>query len=630
MRTRPRNTSITCEEELEKNIAARRAGANGEASSIIFPTRQSAARSRIPSVLVLLALLACAESPTEPVATSVTIMPRVLAMVGVGAGATLVAEVRDQNGRIMTGVRVLWTSSNTSVATVDSRGEVTATGYGHAVINATYEAAVGAAAAIVEQPIRSVIVVPTNDTVVVGDSVRYRAYAIYENGDTVPNAEPVWSTSDPVLVSVEAGTGLATGKGEGKATITATIRGTDGSAGIKVVSPDWAALVALYRATDGDNWDRNQGWLTDVPIGQWIDVTTDGDRVISLELWDNNLNGPIPPEIGKLSEVFHLYLFDNNLTGPIPASLGKLRNLVTLMLSSNDLTGHIPGELGNLHRLRTLSLWYNNLTGTIPASIFRLQELERLYLTGNNLTGPIPPGLSNLTGLRWLHLSSNDFSGPIPAELSSMTRLYQLSLGGNDLTGPIPPELGKLSSVQGLSFGGNALTGSIPPELGELSGLLSLDLRDNDLTGPIPPELGNLGSLQYLGLINNYLSGSIPAELGDLYSLTGLGLDGNNLTGSIPPELGNLRNLGYLGLQRNELMGTLPPELANLRELKTLYVDGNGLTGRIPQEFINLQLDSFQWNGTQLCAPANGVFQAWLRSIPQQRGGATCSSTGGP
>lgn len=310
------------EEKPGSKIVARWAGADREAGSTIRPARQSAARSRIPSVLVLLAFLACAESPTEPVATSVTIMPRALALVGVGAGATLVAEVRDQDGRIMTGVPVLWTSSNISVATVNSRGEVTATGYGAAVINATYEAAIGAAAAFVEQPIRSVIVAPANDTVAVGDSVRYRAYAIYENGDTVPNAEPVWSTSDPVVASAEAGTGLATGKGEGKATITATIRGTDGSAGIKVVSPDWAALVALYRATDGDNWDRNQGWLTDAPIGQWIDVTTAGDRVISLELWDNNLNGPIPPEIGNLSEVFHLYLFDNSLTGPIPASLG--------------------------------------------------------------------------------------------------------------------------------------------------------------------------------------------------------------------------------------------------------------------------------------------------------------------
>ena len=39
-------------------------------------------------------------------------------------------------------------------------------------------------------------------------------------------------------------------------------------------------------------------------------------------------------------------LYDNQLTGAIPAELGRLVILQQLNLSANQLTGAIPGELG--------------------------------------------------------------------------------------------------------------------------------------------------------------------------------------------------------------------------------------------------------------------------------------------
>ena len=51
----------------------------------------------------------------------------------------------------------------------------------------------------------------------------------------------------------------------------------------QLTSPDRAALVALYNATDGPNWTNNSGWLTDTPVGQWYGVATnDSGRVTSL------------------------------------------------------------------------------------------------------------------------------------------------------------------------------------------------------------------------------------------------------------------------------------------------------------------------------------------------------------
>ena len=46
----------------------------------------------------------------------------------------------------------------------------------------------------------------------------------------------------------------------------------------------------------------------------------------------------------------------HGLNGPIPPELGKLTNLVHLDLCMNDLTGSIPPELGNLTNLQDLSL----------------------------------------------------------------------------------------------------------------------------------------------------------------------------------------------------------------------------------------------------------------------------------
>ena len=56
-------------------------------------------------------------------------------------------------------------------------------------------------------------------------------------------------------------------------------------------STDRAALVALYNATDGDNWTNNTNWLSSEPIGQWHGVTTDAEsRVTHLRLNHNELS----------------------------------------------------------------------------------------------------------------------------------------------------------------------------------------------------------------------------------------------------------------------------------------------------------------------------------------------------
>ena len=311
------------------------------------------------------------------------------------------------------------------------------------------------------------------------------------DGDTLTFAAS--SDTTAVRVSVEGAVVSVLAWATGTDTVTVTARDpgglqvqTDFEATV-TKHPDRAALVALYEATDGPNWVNSENWLTDAPLGEWFGVQTNASgRVTRLDMgyydpqldqWMNNgVSGPIPPELGDLTDLTHLRFFNNRLSGPIPPEIGKLTNLIELDFYLNDLTGSIPPELGNLSRL------------------------DHLLLSGNDLSGPIPSEIGNLVILTLLWLQDNDLSGPIPPEIGKLTRLDDLHLHDNALTGPIPSEIGNLARMETLNLSANTLTGPIPPEIGNLARLKYLDLHDNALTGPIPPEFSSLANLETLSL----------------------------------------------------------------------------------------------------------------------------------
>ena len=410
---------------------------------------------------------------------------------------------------------------------------------------------------------------------------------------------------------------------------------------------DRDALVALYQATGGDNWYRNENWLTDEPLDTWYGVTTDnGGRVIFIYLVENGLRGTIPPSLGGLKELEWLNLSDNRLTGSIPTELGNLFNLESLYLGSNLLSGTIPSELGGLANLKQLILSDNQLTGPIPAELGKLISLEGLSLWGNELSGSIPGKLTNLTNLEYVNLGlGNQFSGCIPRSWQSIERndleelglpfcvapmpilsvserevlvaLYHATDGTNWLRSdnwltdaPVSTWYGVTTDDGGrildLSLPKNGLRGTIPSELGSLTYLVWMDLSENSLRGMIPSELGNLTSLVDLYLFSNQLYGEIPPELGKLTNLKALALSNNQLIGTIPSELGKLTNLELLGLSLNQLNGVIPTELGKLVYLEGLFLYGNELKGVIPSELGNLaRLEGLYLSGNQLsgCLP---------------------------
>ena len=451
--------------------------------------------------------------------------------------------------------------------------------------------------------------------------------------------------------------------------ITAT--GADGqtataSATVTVAVSERAALRALFDALGGSGWSHSNNWRTDTPLGDWYGVEVDSQgRVIGLRMavWvdtedggreklGNGLTGVIPPELGSLPHLRVLDLSHNQLEGPIPAQLGSLSSLQVLDLSGNQLTGPIPPELGSLSNLQRLNLWGNRLTGPIPPELGSLSNLQWLYLSGNQLTGPIPAELGRLSNLTGLSLGGNQLTGSIPPELGSLSNLQWLSLSGNQLTGPIPPDLGSLSNLQSLSLGGNQLTGPIPPDLGSLSNLQWLSLRGNQLTGPIPPSFLQLEQLGYFYFSDNlglcapgttgfvdwlkgieqhdgpYCNESDVAVIESLYQATGganwTNSDGWLGEGAVSDWYGiradSLGRVTGLDLSDNGLAGRVPGNLGQLSQMTELRIGGNALSGRLPLILTRLPLHEFHYADTELCAPTEASFQAWLNAIPSHDG----------
>ena len=223
--------------------------------------RSPQATVRLSALLAGVAFFSCGdgEAPTRPappepaVATTVTVSPATAELAAFGATLQLSAEVRDQNGRVMTGAALAWSSSDASAATVAATGVVTATGNGTVTITATSGSASGSATVTVEQGVNAVTVYQPFDTLVArGDTVRLTAAATDANGHPVPDAVVAWSSNDPSVAAVDA-SGLVTAAGDGTATITAAAGGASGTATVTVmqvpgsvaVLPAEAALVAL-------------------------------------------------------------------------------------------------------------------------------------------------------------------------------------------------------------------------------------------------------------------------------------------------------------------------------------------------------------------------------------------------
>ena len=264
------------------------------------------------------------------------------------------------------------------------------------------------------------------------------------------------------------------------------------------------ALQALYTSTNGPSWTQRTNWpstptpwpitLSNVDFATWYGITVTNGDVTAVQLNSNHLDGTLPIELGKLTQLLTLQLRDNVLQGGVPAELNQATGLQIFDLGYNRLVGDLPSVVTQWAQMQYLSLDYNQFTGSIPAALGQCRQLKYVFLSYNQLAGAVPVSLGRLARLEALLLDHNQFSGSLPDSLARLSVLNALSLRNNQFSGPIPAGWQQLTQLTALRLEDNRLSGALPPGVAALPNLFSLGLARNRLTGTIPPFLGTAPS----------------------------------------------------------------------------------------------------------------------------------------
>ncbi len=307
--------------------------------------------------------------------------------------------------------------------------------------------------------VSSVTVSPGSVEIIEGGSAKLTARISPEAaaGRTV-----TWASSDKDIATVD-NNGNVTAIKAGTADVTATVEGRSGTCKVTVkgqdpepdpsyVEKERQALIAFYKANNGDSWTHKDNWCGSKPVSEWygVSMTADGKRVRAVVLIDCEVYGRVPDEIADLEKLEELCI----------SNYGKVP----------EQSYPLPEAIGKLKNLKILRFQFYPVGGRFPESLFGLTTLEELRITG----------------------ASGMDAQPIPKSIANLTKLKTINLGGCNLTGSLIPELGNLHELTELSLWGCGLSGSIPAELGNLINLRKIDLSGNKLSGVIPAEVSRL------------------------------------------------------------------------------------------------------------------------------------------
>ena len=207
------------------------------------------------------------------------------------------------------------------------------------------------------------------------------------------------------------------------------------------------ALVALYKATGGDNWKNNTNWCTDAPISSWYGITTGGelglsdyaDNVCEIVLDNNNLTGAITSELYVFSQLKLLFVPWNNISG---IDISHNYNLESIACFRNNIKELDTDNNPNLtvincdeNPIGKLNLSYNSKLQYLYCCYCELKELDISNLTQlihlqcyENTINSID--LTNNINLEWLYCPAIGLSS---LDVSNCPKLTELSCWGNAL-----------------------------------------------------------------------------------------------------------------------------------------------------------------------------------------------------
>jgi uncharacterized protein YjdB len=179
---------------------------------------------------------------TAPSIASIAVTPVGLTL-GIGINQQYVATVTYTDGTsadLSSGVT--WTSSSTSVATVNNSGLVTTVAPGQTTITASIAGQSDTSTlTVVPAHLTSIDVTPSVQTIAAGTTQLFTAVGNFDDGSTQLLQSVTWSSSSTSAATIDIN-GVATGVGTGTSTITATSGSVSGTASLTVSA---ATLVSI-------------------------------------------------------------------------------------------------------------------------------------------------------------------------------------------------------------------------------------------------------------------------------------------------------------------------------------------------------------------------------------------------
>ncbi|KAF9667454.1 hypothetical protein SADUNF_Sadunf15G0024700 [Salix dunnii] len=309
----------------------------------------------------------------------------------------------------------------------------------------------------------------------------------------------------------------------------------------------------------------------------------------TIDLSNNHLSSSIFPWLSNFSSsLVDLGLSFNQLQGPIPDALGKMTSLTNLRLSANQLEGGIPRSFGGMCSLRELVLSYNNLSGPLPRSFRNMHgclenSLQNLQLSHNQLHGSLPD-FTRFSSITELYLSNNQLNGSLPKRFRQRSKLVSLDLSGNQLRGSLT-DVSMLSSLRVLWITDNRLDGNVSESIGSLSLLEELYVEGNSLQGVMSEaHFSNLSKLRVLDLSQNSLSLKFDSKWTPTFQLDTMYLSSCNLGPHFPQWFRNQNNFWLLDISGSGISDTIPNWFWNLStsNLVFLNLSRNNMRGMLP------------------------------------------------
>jgi hypothetical protein len=301
---------------------------------------------------------------------------------------------------------VTWSSSSTTVATINSAGLATGAGPGSTTITATSGSVSGTAALTVQgTTLTSITVAPAMAAIFVAGTQQFTATGNYSDGTQQNLTSSVTWTSSSTTVATINNAGLATGVGVGTTTITATsgsISGTaqltvttntggssSGSTGILILTINGSTLDAAYQPYLGvngssvqvvnlDSTSSNSALITSIPMpANYIANATAANQSLLKVVVISYTSSVVQVIDATTNTIIHT--FDSQVTGSAQFSGGSCTICGALIDPVNNLAvldtaqGYYTMDLG--------SGAFTPLTTAFAAENFSLDSTAQLILS---------------------------------------------------------------------------------------------------------------------------------------------------------------------------------------------------------------------------------------------------------